>query len=367
MVPVARRNLLAEKGRLAISVAGVALAVLLIAIVLALYRGFSGTGQTIEDLPGDIWVVQRGTADPFHSVSLLTRAEVEALRGLDGAVAVTPVLARRMEFQVAGGDAGAFFMALDVPEGAPVAADVRDRFLPRPGEVSIDTAFSRMTGLGTGDRFLLNGQEFTVGRVRARATEAFAPFAFLAFGDAQRIFGLLDTVNYAILSLAPGADPAMVAAGVTALSPRLGTFSRGDFARAVRKEIDETFIPVIALLTAIGFVVGAAVVGLMIYTATIERGREYGVMKAVGASGAFLYRIVLGQSALLTGAGFLLGAAGAWGVAAVAARAVPEFATEFRWLDLLGVLAASAVMAVVASLVPVRRINRIDPAQVFRA
>jgi hypothetical protein len=65
-VPLARRNLFSEKARFAISVAGVGFAVLLILIVLALYRGFSRSGQTFKDLPGDLWVVQQGTTDPFH-------------------------------------------------------------------------------------------------------------------------------------------------------------------------------------------------------------------------------------------------------------------------------------------------------------
>ncbi len=45
MVPLARRNLLAEKGRLAMSVGGVAFAVLLILIVVSLYRGWSDVGR----------------------------------------------------------------------------------------------------------------------------------------------------------------------------------------------------------------------------------------------------------------------------------------------------------------------------------
>lgn len=213
----------------------------------------------------------------------------------------------------------------------------------------------------------IGGQELTVGKVAGRGSEALSTFVFLSYGDAERIFGVPDTVNYAIVTLAPGADAAVVAARVRAASPRLGVFTRTGFAEAIRKEIDESFIPVIALLTVIGFVVGAAVVGLTIYTATIERSREYGVMKAVGASGRFLYRIVMSQSALLTGLGFVVGAAAAWGLARLASGAVPEFVTEFRWTDVLGVLVATAVMSVVAAFVPVRRINRIDPAEVFRA
>ena len=147
----------------------------------------------------------------------------------------------------------------------------------------------------------------------------------------------------------------------------LKVFTSEAFAKSFRKEIDEVFLPVITILVGIGFVVGAAVVGLTIYTATIERSREFGVMKAVGGSPGLLYRIVLSQSAMLTAAGFVLGLAGALGVVQLAAQAVPEFVTDFQPLDIVGVLIAAGLMAVLASLVPVRRINSIDPAVVFRA
>jgi ABC-type lipoprotein release transport system permease subunit len=51
----------------------------------------------------------------------------------------------------------------------------------------------------------------------------------------------------------------------------------------------------------------------------------------------------------------------------VIARDVPQFVTELRPLDAVVVLAAAIAVSLVAAWVPVRRINRIDPAIVFRA
>ena len=81
----------------------------------------------------------------------------------------------------------------------------------------------------------------------------------------------------------------------------------------------------------------------------------------------FLYRIVLSQSAIVTGAGFLVGLAGAMATARLAESAVPEFATDFQTRDVGLVFLAAAAMALIASFMPVRRINNIDPAIVFRA
>ena len=89
MVPVARRNLFAEKGRFAMSVGGVAFAVLLILIVVSLYRGWSATGSIYTKLPGEVWIAQAGTSDPFHSTSLLPAGRAAELRRVPGVVAVS--------------------------------------------------------------------------------------------------------------------------------------------------------------------------------------------------------------------------------------------------------------------------------------
>ena len=366
MVPVARRNLFAEKGRFAISVAGVAFAVLLILIVLALYRGFSHTGETFRALPGDLWLVQAGTTDPFHSSSLLRQSDLEGLESVDGVAAIVPVLSRQMGLETEGKEESARMLALDFPEALDVAAPIRDRYLPPQGTIVIEETLSRKTGLLDGDTIQLHGQTLTVRRSGERG-EAFSPFAFLNFDDASRIFGVEGIVNYGMVVLEEGADGDAVREELGAAAPALRIYTSSQFATAVRKEIDESFLPIITVLLAIGFVVGAAVVGLTIYTATIERTREFGVMKAVGASAGFLYRIVLSQSAMLTAAGFVAGLGAALAVAWLAERAVPDFVTDFKPFDVAGVLAAAAGMAIAASFAPVRRLAGIDPASIFRA
>ncbi len=365
-VPVARRNLLAEKGRFAISVAGVAFAVLLILIVLALYRGMSGTGQTFRELPGQLWVVQRGTSDPFHSVSLVEEPRLDRLDSVPGVAAVIPVLSRQMKFSADGRPTDARLMALRVPPDL-ATEDLRARYVPPEGSMIIDETLRRTSGLDVSGEASFGDVSLTVERVQSRSPEMLFQFAFVNFADARRIFGVHDVVTYGMVMTEPGADPRAVESAIVAADPGLDVLTSDEMAESIRKEMDETFLPVIAILVGIGFVVGAAVVGLTIYTATIERTREFGVMKAVGGSPGFLYRIVLFQAGTLTGAGFLVGTATAWAVAQLAVEAVPEFATQFRWIDIASVLAAAGLMAVIASLMPVRRINGIDPAVVFRA
>jgi len=75
------------------------------------------------------------------------------------------------------------------------------------------------------------------------------------------------------------------------------------------------FSTAVRLMAGIAFLVGILVVGLVIYTATLERQREYGVLKAIGIRNTKLYRVVTTQALIAAGAGSLAGVALAFGAA----------------------------------------------------
>jgi putative ABC transport system permease protein len=122
----------------------------------------------------------------------------------------------------------------------------------------------------------------------------------------------------------------------------------------------------VSVLVGIGFVVGGAVIALTTYTATVERAREFGVLKAIGATDGFLSRVVVEQSLLVGFIGSLLGIGVSAATTAFVGHWVPEFITDLRPVDAAAVFAGALVTAVAAAYVPVQRLIRIDPAMVFR-
>ncbi len=367
MVPVARRNLLAEKLRLAMSVSGVAFAVLLVLIVLSLYRGWSGVGKLIMKLPGDVWVTQAGTSDPFHSTSFLPADRRDALAAVPGVQVVMPVYARQMAFTQGGAQLTVFFMALDAPEALPLPKETRDRYFPEPGHVNIDSVFSRKTGIGAGDTLRILDRELVVEQINDGGNAVITQFAFLNAADARALFGVENGVNFFLVTTQPGADRAAVGAAAAAAVPGAEAHTSEEFGNAISKEVDDAFLPVVGVLVALGMVVGGAVIGLTTYTATIEKSRDFGVLKALGASGAFLYRIVITQSLIVGILGSIVGIVTSMMADTLIKRWIPEFITKLLWTDVAIVFGAALLMAIVSSYLPVRRINGIDPAMVFRA
>lgn len=356
MVPLARRNLLAEKGRLAMSVGGVAFAVLLILIVVSLYRGWSDVGRFYERLPGDVWVSQPGTSDPYHSTSFLPVRDAATLARLDGVTAVIPVYARHIAFVHGGRELDVFALAIDAHRGA---------YALEEGTIDIDRLLAGQAGVGVGDELVILGRRLLVARVHSGGNSIFQT-AFLNAADARRLFGTDDLVNFFLLDLAPGVDPDAVSAEVTRALPHAETHTGEQFAASFADRVNAGFLSVVGVLVAIGFVVGGAVVALTTYTATVERAREFGVLKAIGASDAFLYRVVVVQSLTLGTLGSAIGIGAATAAAHLIKREVPEFITVLRLSDALAVFAVALVVAAASSYVPVQRINRIDPAVVFR-
>ena len=112
--------------------------------------------------------------------------------------------------------------------------------------------------------------------------------------------------------------------------------------------------------------VGLSVAGLTIYTATVEKSREYGILKAEGITNRFLYRVVIEQSLVTSALGFVLGVSLIIFIAPFAQGLVPQFVVFVRWQDILGITGATLLMALIAAFIPVRRLAHIDPVTVFK-
>lgn len=225
---------------------------------------------------------------------------------------------------------------------------------------------AREAGLERGDTLAVEGTPLRVVGVRPGGNPLFQ-LAFVSAEDAPTLLGLEGAVSFYLLGLDPGADAASVMAAAASAVPGSEQSTSAAFADATARLVDEGFLPVVGTLVAIGFLIGGAVIALTTYTATIEKARDFGVLEALGASGGFVYRIVVEQSLIVGTLGALLGVGAAALSAGWIEERVPEFVTELRPLDALGVLVAAIVVSVVAAWVPARRIDRIDPAMVFRA
>ncbi|NCF61313.1 MAG: FtsX-like permease family protein [Gammaproteobacteria bacterium] len=113
-----------------------------------------------------------------------------------------------------------------------------------------------------------------------------------------------------------------------------------------------------------GFVVGAIIVYQILFADVSEHLNEYATLRAIGYRNRFVSGIVLQQAAILAVLGYLPGVAIVYWLygKAAAATNLPLYITQERALT---VFLMTLTMCALSGLMAVRKVRRLDPAEVF--
>ena len=168
-------------------------------------------------------------------------------------------------------------------------------------------------------------------------------------------------------NLQPGANREEVKARLDALLedyPQV-TMHWGSEWRAEQKSVFSQYIYALYLILLV--LVVPSLLGLIntLAIGVLERTREIGVLRAVGATRRQVQRLVLAESAILAAAGAAFGmlaglALGYALTALLAATMTASFRYSFPLAGLIAALAVALLMAVVASLLPARQAARLQ-------
>jgi putative ABC transport system permease protein len=123
---------------------------------------------------------------------------------------------------------------------------------------------------------------------------------------------------------------------------------------------------VLSLGAAIGVLVGMVVVGQILYSSVSDHLKEFGTLKAMGASDWVIYGIILEQALWMAVLGYIPGMALCFGVAywAGATQGILILITP---LSALGVFGLTVVMCTGSAFFAIQKVTKVDPAIVFKA
>jgi putative ABC transport system permease protein len=368
---VTRQNLFAEKTRLAISIGGVAFAVFLISLLLALYQGWqTNVGRFVEGVEADLWVTREGTTDFLNSASILPGSMQADLEAIDGVSSVHAIIVRPMRFDVpsggVNGDTHLVGYETNGGSGGPTAIE-EGAGAPDDGQIIVDKAFAKKADLDVGDSVGFRGDELEVVAISDKGDFIFSQTTFVPLDTASELLEMGELRTFFLVSLDDEADEDQVIADIQSTFPGVNAITSDEFAAETRDRVLRSVTPILVVILALAFIVGVAVTGLTIYNATVEKAREFGILKAIGFTNAYLFRVVFEQSMLTSFFGFVIGIALTVVAAQFASSLVPQFVTTIRWQDILLVLGATLLMGAIAGFFPIRRIAGVDPVKVFQA
>jgi putative ABC transport system permease protein len=122
---------------------------------------------------------------------------------------------------------------------------------------------------------------------------------------------------------------------------------------------------ILGLGAVVGVVVGAVVVSQILYASVTDHIKEFGTLKAMGASDWFIYNVIIEQALWMAILGYLPGIALCLGVAAwtSTAQGIVILITPISAATVFGI---TVLMCVSSAVFAIQKVTRVDPAIVFK-
>lgn len=354
---LAIRDLRRGARRFALLGAVIALVAVLSTVLSGLATGLVSDGISgLRALPLDRLALQEGAQATF-SRSTLRPDALEPFRGLDG-VEATPLGASFVNASAADGgpslDLALFGVA---PDSFLVTREDARSALSGPPGLVLGRELEQ-EGVKVGDRYRLGGSEveLPVLGFTFAGTYGHAPIAFTSLETWQKVqYGDGGDGRFSAVALHGGNATQL---GDAARGAGLDVLTKSEAYAGSPGFTAET--TTMDLIRGFLLVISALVIGAFFTVLTVQRTRQIGLLKAMGASNGYVLRDGIGQMTVLVAVATFVGVAVGTAVVAVVARG--DAPVELDPSSIATVAVSLVVAGVLGSLVAFRRITQIEPA-----
>src|SRR5687767_9588340 len=285
----------------------------------------------------------------------------EIMKGVDGVTEVTPVLNWHVS-NIKGESRAVNLWAIDYPSFARISGGfdvLQGRSLEKPYDLVMDTVLAEATGIHAGDKLPMINRDFTVvGIIRAGAGGRL----YARLPDVQEAIGTPERASFFLVKGRSAQEADKLAQALQARFPGHKITPVAQVSKVMQdnavglKQFKEA-------LTGMAVVISFLVVLLAMYTTIIERTREIGILRAIGASQTKVVELVIKESVLICIAGVVVGML----LALVGRFFLPflfptlQVQLSREWAVIAGLL--GLVGGLLGSLYPAVKAARMDPIQ----
>ncbi|MEO0605151.1 MAG: ABC transporter permease [Myxococcota bacterium] len=222
-------------------------------------------------------------------------------------------------------------------------------------------------GVNLGSVRELSGRKVTVGGFTWGLLPFGPGYAFANYETARSILNFpSDQTSFVLVGVDDGVDPERVAESLRAeLGDAVEVKTKAGFRDAIANYLIGAQLGItFGTSTVFALIVGFVIVALSMFSAVVDNVREFGVLKAMGATNVDLTVLLLAQSLLYavigTTAGLFLASGMSEGIRS--ANLVLVLPTEL----LFGSYGVMALLCAIASVLAILRVRNIEPGMVFR-
>lgn len=343
--------------RTLLSILLIAVPVTLILTLIGLSNGFiNDSKRRSSGVGADIWLKAPGSGLMQFSNSTIPEKLIE-------------LLASEPHVRQATGTVTQTIGGFDTINGInPTAFDrmsggflfVEGNTFRRPDDVLVDTFFAKQRNLHAGSTLkgVMNRDWHVAGIVEpGKLSHLFVQLPVL-----QDLIGSTGKVSQVLIKLDDAANTDSVLADLKKKYEQYPMWSVAELQALTSVDNVPMFSSFINIVIGIGVVIGFAVVSLSMYMAVLQRTREIGILKSLGATKGFVMALILAEAFLLglggTIVGIFLSFVSRWVTQALVPASLPQ-AIVVSWWPIAGGVALGA--AVLGALYPGMIAVRQDP------
>lgn len=394
MASIARKNLLEDIPRFLVAQAGILFAVSLVTIQTGLQYGFArSSSQLIDQSRADIWVSSKNMQHLGLTIPIPYERVTKArkVKGVDKAEAVIIdgglwhelATDKINSITLVGADPeGMLFERSNIVEGR--FNDLKQSFrfmidktnlnsidLKRLGEVGeINNIPAKLVGFTQGTQSIVFGTLMftsleTANTYRNYGTQTTASPNNV--GSSAKKPKSTDQISFVLIRAKRGQNIAKLKRDLEQALPDTRAYTRQEMSQITQAFWQERsgigFI--LGLGAVVGVVVGAVVVSQILYASVTDHIKEFGTLKAMGASDWFIYNVIIEQAIWMAILGYLPGIALCVGVATWTSttQGIVILITPVSALIVFGI---TVLMCVGSAVFAIQKVTRVDPAIVFK-
>jgi len=413
MVSIARKHLLEDIPRFLVAQAGIMFAVSLVTIQAGIFTGFiRSTTQLITNSSADIWLSSASLVHteftlPIPLAHLNQASQVEGVQRAEALIVKSGVWRDRTDeiavVRLIGFDPnGKLFIPQNITQGslnnlkAPYKAildisNLKALNVSKIGDVAqISTLPVELVGLTQGNRSIAsNPFVFTNlenANAYANSGQTANLFCKLPSGSediqctntftkpdpnstaAPQSLTSADTITFVLIQARPGQDIKALQQKLESALPDTRAYTRGELTAKTQKFWQErTGIGfILGLGAGVGVIVGGIIVGQILYSSVSDRLKEYGTLKAMGASDLSVYGVIVEQALWMAVLGYFPGMALCWvvGIWTFATQGIVILITPTIAIAVFGI---TVFMCISSAIFAIQKVMHLDPATVFKA
>ena len=375
---LALKMLMGDRAKYLMLLSGLTFASLLMTQQNAVFQGLVRlTTSHMRNMRASIWVVEAHVSQ-VNETKAMRDTDVNRVRSVSAVDFAVPLFQSIVKARGSEGSDKTIQLiglhAATMIGRPPIILEGRIEDLRLPNAVMIDELAIQRLGigrekrLGIGDTFEINDREARIIGICRTERQFFGyPYVFSTYDQALQFSPKQRKMLSMILAEPAAGWSAETAAREIEKETGLKAFTVPEFTAAtVNWVFRETGIAFSFMTTIIlGFIVGTAIAGQTFYSFVLENLRHLGALKAMGASTGMLARMLFVQALTvgLLGYGLGIGIAALFGYIVVP-LGQPPFYLEFS--SILKTFVAVLTICLLAALLGIRRVARLEPAIVFR-